>query len=415
LSQVSIIDIEGNHPQIPTQFNGNVGFAVPIGNQLNILGAVVAAGSNPVRTVAAGNTVTTQVQISQAIASTNAANIGLSAFNSTEFSVDANGFVSLLSAPTPTLSIQTNVGGPVSPTSGGVLSILGSITTPSGAPLRSNGTVANTVSLIAQTSSAQVASSINNAGMSSFDNTKFTVDTNGFVTTLGTAIPNTITGQSGGALSPTAGNWNIFGASTAAGTSPVNTSGAVSTLTVNVQKSQAIAATDATKVGLANFDSAKFTVDANGFVSTSGTGIGQTITGDSGGALSPTAGNWNILGGPGVTTSGSGSTLTINSVVFTDQGSSTTVASDNGYFVTGNFAMTLPAAPSQGEMVIIYADTTSTVTITANAGQVIRLGTNVTAAAGSITSGARGDSLTLRYRSSGTEWNGVDATGGWIF
>lgn len=41
--------------------------------------------------------------------------------------------------------------------------------------------------------------------------------------------------------------------------------------------------------------------------------VGQTITGDSGGALSPTAGNWNIVSTAtnGIDTSGSGSTLTV--------------------------------------------------------------------------------------------------------
>ncbi len=41
-----------------------------------------------------------------------------------------------------------------------------------------------------------------------------------------------------------------------------------------------------------------------------GTTVGKTITGDSGGALSPTLGNWNLLGSGSITTSGSGSTLT---------------------------------------------------------------------------------------------------------
>lgn len=77
----------------------------------------------------------------------------------------------------------------------------------------------------------------------------------------------TLTGQSGGPLSPTANNWNIFGASVAAGTSPVVTSGAGSTLTINVQRSQAIASTNATNVGLSAFNSAHFSVDGNGFVS----------------------------------------------------------------------------------------------------------------------------------------------------
>lgn len=71
------------------------------------------------------------------------------------------------------------------------------------------------------------------------------------------------------------------------------------------------AAAESTSVrGSSSFDSSKFTV-TNGFVTTSGTGIGNTITGNSGGALSPTAGNWNIQGGNGITTSGAGSTLTV--------------------------------------------------------------------------------------------------------
>lgn len=98
MSQVSIIDIEGNNPQIPTRFNANVGFAVPIGNILEIRSAVVAAGSVPTQTVGSGNTITTNIQTSQAIASTDATKIGLASFNSADFSVDANGFVSSISS-----------------------------------------------------------------------------------------------------------------------------------------------------------------------------------------------------------------------------------------------------------------------------------------------------------------------------
>lgn len=48
-------------------------------------------------------------------------------------------------------------------------------------------------------------------------------------------------------------------------------------------------------------------------IAVNGSTVGQTITGDTGGALSPTSGNWNLLGqnvaGSGVQTTGSGSTL----------------------------------------------------------------------------------------------------------
>ena len=162
------------------------------------------------------------------------------------------------------------------------------VITPSGSPANititgntvANGTNSKPVFVIknssssalidVQVSTALAAADITKTGLANFDSASFGVAATGFVTLSGTGVGKTITGNSGGALSPTAGNWNILGASTAAGTSPVTTSGSVSTLTVNVQKSQAIASTDATKIGLAAFDSAKFTVDANGFVSTTG-------------------------------------------------------------------------------------------------------------------------------------------------
>lgn len=106
----------------------------------------------------------------------------------------------------------------------------------------------------------------------------------------------TLTAQTGGALAPTAGNWNIFGAVTAQGTNPVSSSGAASTVTLNVQRAGSAATSTANVVGLAAFDTDDFSVDTNGFVNLNNSTVGRTITGDTGGALSPTAGNWNILG-----------------------------------------------------------------------------------------------------------------------
>jgi hypothetical protein len=104
----------------------------------------------------------------------------------------------------------------------------------------------------------------------------------------------------------------INGAVVAAGTNPVRSDGTgANTLAIEVQTSQALAAADATKIGLSNFDSTSFAVAATGFVTLSTTGAGKTITGDSGGALSPTANNWNILGSGSITTVGAASTLTV--------------------------------------------------------------------------------------------------------
>lgn len=93
MSQVSIVDIEHNNPQIPTRFVANQGFAIPIANTLEILGDTVPAGTIPVYTTGSGNTITTNVQLSQAIAASDATRVGLAAFDSASFAVDANGFV----------------------------------------------------------------------------------------------------------------------------------------------------------------------------------------------------------------------------------------------------------------------------------------------------------------------------------
>lgn len=141
----------------------------------------------------------------------------------------------------------------------------------------------------------------------------------------------TLTGDSGGAVGPTGNNINLFGTA-AQGVSTAGNPG-TSTIIFTVQN-----ASTAVK-GVAQFNPVDFTVAA-GVVSLSGTGVGTTITGNSGGPLSPTAGNWNIFGGTGITTSGAGSTLTINasgSVPITfneDVGSATAVGGTLNIFGT---------------------------------------------------------------------------------
>jgi hypothetical protein len=70
---------------------------------------------------------------------------------------------------------------------------------------------------------------------------------------------------------------------------------AANTFTIEIQRSQAVASSTIGDNGVCHFNSADFTVDANGFVSLAG-GTALTITGDTGGPLAPTAGNWDIFG-----------------------------------------------------------------------------------------------------------------------
>lgn len=190
----------------------------------------------------------------------------------------------------------------------------------------------------------------------------------------GTTVGKTITGDVGGAISPTAGNWNIFASTVPSGTTPIQTSGSGSTLTINVQRSQAISAVDITKVGLANFNSAQFSV-TNGFVSLSGGGFTWN---DVSGAFSP--------------------------------------IKENGYFVTATSTGTLPASPSQGDTIQFFVDhATQLLTIQATGTQIIRFATQVSSAAGTAVSTQQGDSVELVYRSSDTCWCAVDFNGGWNF
>lgn len=70
---------------------------VPNGSgTIELEGALVVAGTNPLRSVStAANTVQMQIQTSQALASADDTKVGLSNFNATDFTVDADGFVSL--------------------------------------------------------------------------------------------------------------------------------------------------------------------------------------------------------------------------------------------------------------------------------------------------------------------------------
>lgn len=93
-------DIVGLSPAIE-KITGDDGTVVlPNAGNVNLLGNVVANSTHAKAVFthsSSANTENIDVQLSSAVASTNAAKVGLSAFNSSQFSVDANGFVSITS------------------------------------------------------------------------------------------------------------------------------------------------------------------------------------------------------------------------------------------------------------------------------------------------------------------------------
>lgn len=189
---------------------------VPDGTGLvTINGAVVAAGTNPVRTNGTGaNTMALQVQISQALAATDATKIGLSNFDSAAFDVDANGFVQLNGGGIASTSfdVQANTApgtDPVLPTAAGVVTVNGAVVANHSVVLETRSRAANAYNLEVQYATSAAATDGTKSGVAHFDSADFTVDASGFVSASGTGIGQTITGNTGGALSPSAGNWTV--------------------------------------------------------------------------------------------------------------------------------------------------------------------------------------------------------------
>lgn len=379
---------------------------VPDGSgTITLTAAQIAANSTPnainVASLAA-NTVTLQIQQSGSAGAQNTALNGIAHFDSAHFTV-SNGFVSLISPGSGVDAFITDIPGPVSPNGAGDVIITGNT-------IYSDGSVANTISLELQ---GTLNTFFLGQGLST-PAINIGPLTNGqlFIGSTGAAPVAASLTQPAAGLTIAGGAGSITFAladDLAALEALAGTGYAVRTAasTWAIRTFQ-----EGTGIDLTNADGVAGNTTIEVDVTELPT-LATTYNADSGSAT-PAANIITIAGGPGVTTSASGSTVTINSVTFTDQGSSTTIASDNGYFVTGNFTMTLPAAPAQGEVCIIYADTSSVVTVTANTGQTIRVGSSVSASAGNATSTAQGDCLVLRYRASGASWKTISVIGNWI-
>ena len=138
--------------------------------------------------------------------------------------------------------------------------------------------------------------------------------------TPGTALVATLAGNSGGAKSPTAGAMSIVG------TGEVTVAGSGSTLTISVTPAGTTVSTlTGNSGGAISPSSGNINLLGAGALAFAGTGstvtgtitpgtaLISTVTGGGGGALSPTSGNLNILGTASqITSTGSGSTLTLS-------------------------------------------------------------------------------------------------------
>lgn len=133
-------------------------------------------------------------------------------------------------------------------------------------------------------------------GVAHFDSANFTV-TNGFVSLLGgsAGIESIVTDVAGPVVQNGASQVTFTGEAIAAHAVPLQSDGTTAnTVTLQIQLSSAQAASSITNAGVASFDSADFTVDANGYVSLASPGATDTITGNSG-IATPSSNNINII------------------------------------------------------------------------------------------------------------------------
>lgn len=178
-----------------------------------------------------------------------------------------------------------------------------------------------------------------------------------------------------------AGLLTINGAAVAAHSVPIETrSRALNALNVEVQRAAATATTDTTSQGIASFDSADFSIDANGYVSLNGSGI--TL--------------WQ-------TTSVNVANMSVN----------------RGYICIapgGALTLGLPTTSALGDELEITLDGATSFQITQGAGQQIRMGNQQTTAgaAGSLTTTAQGDTLRLVCQTANLKWNVLSTMGNFV-
>lgn len=97
---------------------------------------------------------------------------------------------------------------------------------------------------------------------------------------------------------------------------------------------------------------------------------------------------------------------------WTDTQGTVTVSSFNGYFITASCTATLPASPSQGDVISFVVDTVDPLVITAAGSQQIRMGVAISVAGGTATNTLQGDAITLVYRSADTTWFSIPGAQG---
>lgn len=216
MSQAGILNLNSVPlpPAVATTYTTDSGVAVPVANNLNIL------GGEGIDTSGSGATVTISGEDATAGPNAGAANKGIASFDSSMFTVTA-GFVQLsgggLAIDQIAVDASSGTGtNPVVPTAAGQITITGaqvSSGTVGTNVIRTDSLSANSLTMEIQRSNQSAVSNIALNGVSHFDSTSFSVDANGYVQSVGGGFTWSDTS---GAFSPLKNNgYFITGTSTA--------------------------------------------------------------------------------------------------------------------------------------------------------------------------------------------------------
>ncbi len=164
---------------------------------MTVSGSIVANQSIPIRShTTALNQYDVEVQYATSSGSSDPDLAGLASFNSSHFNVDVDGFVSLAGgdAAIDAINVDANTAPGTDPVTSDVN---GEITVTGGQVaagttanvIRTNSVAANSYTVEVQRSSAQASSTVGSNGVSHYNSAHFSVDSNGFVSSLN-SFPN---------------------------------------------------------------------------------------------------------------------------------------------------------------------------------------------------------------------------------
>jgi hypothetical protein len=166
--------------------------------QITVSGSAVANHSVPIETHSrAANAYNIEVQLASAVAATpaNSNDAGVCSFDNSMFTVDANGFVQLSGGglAVDQIAVDANTGpgtDPVLPAGTGQVTIQGASVAAHSVPIETHSRAANTLNVEVQYASAVSSTSATDSGVCHFNNTLFSVDSNGYVGLTSAALPS---------------------------------------------------------------------------------------------------------------------------------------------------------------------------------------------------------------------------------